>query len=111
MDGDHLLQCTGLDEYQTNDIVSRYWETQRQMVKKPSTSDVENEARPPLRSRPWVEFQLTHALRHPCLHDHSPTEKTWSHEVDFFEAREAWKSAQTVRRSLEGHGLLSARRP
>ncbi|GFX10073.1 reverse transcriptase [Trichonephila clavipes] len=37
MDGDHLLQCTGLDKYPTNDIVSRYWKTRRQMVKKPST--------------------------------------------------------------------------
>ncbi|GFS65553.1 reverse transcriptase [Trichonephila clavipes] len=36
MDGDHLLECTGLDEYPTDDVVSRYWETQRQMVKKPS---------------------------------------------------------------------------
>ncbi|GFT13722.1 reverse transcriptase [Trichonephila clavipes] len=32
MDGDHLLQCTGLD-----DIVSQYWKARRQMVKKPST--------------------------------------------------------------------------
>ncbi|GFU90622.1 reverse transcriptase [Trichonephila clavipes] len=37
MDGDHLLQCTGVDEYPTDDIVSRYWEAWRQMVKKPST--------------------------------------------------------------------------
>ncbi|GFY27333.1 reverse transcriptase [Trichonephila clavipes] len=33
MDGDHLLQCTGLDEYTIEDIVSRYWEARRQMVK------------------------------------------------------------------------------
>ncbi|GFY28801.1 hypothetical protein TNCV_4719371 [Trichonephila clavipes] len=38
MDSDHLLQCTGLDEYPADDIVSRYWEARRQMVKKPSTS-------------------------------------------------------------------------
>ncbi|GFY04719.1 reverse transcriptase [Trichonephila clavipes] len=38
MDGDHLLECTGLDEYPTDDIVSRYWEAWRQMVKKPSMS-------------------------------------------------------------------------
>ncbi|GFX38627.1 reverse transcriptase [Trichonephila clavipes] len=37
MDGDHLSQCTELDEYPTDDIVSRYWEARRQMVKKPST--------------------------------------------------------------------------
>ncbi|GFU54159.1 reverse transcriptase [Trichonephila clavipes] len=37
MDGDPLLQCTGLDEYQTEEIVSRYWEARRQMIKKPST--------------------------------------------------------------------------
>ncbi|GFW25114.1 major facilitator superfamily domain-containing protein 3 [Trichonephila clavipes] len=37
MDGHHLLQCTGLDEYLTDDIVSWYWEAQHQMVKKPST--------------------------------------------------------------------------
>ncbi|GFT24886.1 reverse transcriptase [Trichonephila clavipes] len=37
MDGDHLLQCTGLEEYPTDDIVSRYWEARRQMVKKPNT--------------------------------------------------------------------------
>ncbi|GFV19716.1 reverse transcriptase [Trichonephila clavipes] len=36
MDADHLLQCAGLDEYPTDDIVSRYWEALRQMVK-PST--------------------------------------------------------------------------
>ncbi|GFV73251.1 reverse transcriptase [Trichonephila clavipes] len=34
MNGDHLLQCTGLDEYPTDDVVSRYWEARRQMVKK-----------------------------------------------------------------------------
>ncbi|GFT98993.1 transposable element Tc1 transposase [Trichonephila clavipes] len=32
----HLLQCTGLDEYLTDDIVSRYWEARREMVKKSS---------------------------------------------------------------------------
>ncbi|GFT68271.1 reverse transcriptase [Trichonephila clavipes] len=37
MVGDHLLQCTGLLEYPADDIVSRYWEAQRQMVKKPTT--------------------------------------------------------------------------
>ncbi|GFS53462.1 reverse transcriptase [Trichonephila clavipes] len=36
-DGVHLLQCTGLVEYPADDIVSRYWEARRQMVKKPST--------------------------------------------------------------------------
>ncbi|GFT95806.1 reverse transcriptase [Trichonephila clavipes] len=36
MDGMHLLQSTGLDEYPTDDIVSRYWKARRQMVKKPS---------------------------------------------------------------------------
>ncbi|GFV54102.1 uncharacterized protein TNCV_5119371 [Trichonephila clavipes] len=33
MDNDQLPQCTGLDEYPTDDIVSRYWEAQRQMAK------------------------------------------------------------------------------
>ncbi|GFV78316.1 reverse transcriptase [Trichonephila clavipes] len=37
MDGDHLLQCTELNEYSTDDVISRYWEAWRQMVKKPST--------------------------------------------------------------------------
>ncbi|GFX29750.1 uncharacterized protein TNCV_2750841 [Trichonephila clavipes] len=37
MDDDHLLQCTGLDEYPTDNVVSRYWEARCQMVKKPST--------------------------------------------------------------------------
>ncbi|GFU27553.1 cuticle protein 10.9 [Trichonephila clavipes] len=37
MDGDHLLQCTELDEYSADDIVSRYWEARCQMVKKAST--------------------------------------------------------------------------
>ncbi|GFW48144.1 reverse transcriptase [Trichonephila clavipes] len=37
MEGDHLLQCTGLDEYAAGNIVSRYWEARLQMVKKPST--------------------------------------------------------------------------
>ncbi|GFX87301.1 reverse transcriptase [Trichonephila clavipes] len=32
MDGDHLLQCTGLDEYPADDIFSRYSEARRQMV-------------------------------------------------------------------------------
>ncbi|GFX06824.1 hypothetical protein TNCV_1201411 [Trichonephila clavipes] len=26
IDGDHQLQCAGLDEYPTDDVVSRYWE-------------------------------------------------------------------------------------
>ncbi|GFV73421.1 reverse transcriptase [Trichonephila clavipes] len=37
MDGDILLQCTGLVEYPPDDIISRYWEARRQMVEKPST--------------------------------------------------------------------------
>ncbi|GFW99847.1 hypothetical protein TNCV_3420761 [Trichonephila clavipes] len=37
MDGDHVLQCTGLDEYPVDYIVSRHWEARRQMVKKPNT--------------------------------------------------------------------------
>ncbi|GFW89867.1 reverse transcriptase [Trichonephila clavipes] len=37
MDGNHLLQCTGLDEYPTDDIVSWYWEARCQMVRKQST--------------------------------------------------------------------------
>ncbi|GFY31434.1 hypothetical protein TNCV_4989931 [Trichonephila clavipes] len=32
MEGFHLLQCTGLDEYPTEDVVSRSWEAWRQMV-------------------------------------------------------------------------------
>ncbi|GFT79958.1 reverse transcriptase [Trichonephila clavipes] len=36
MHGDHLLHCIGLDEYPTDDVVSRYWEARRQMVKKPT---------------------------------------------------------------------------
>ncbi|GFW76413.1 hypothetical protein TNCV_1581921 [Trichonephila clavipes] len=37
MDGDHLLQFTGFTEYPADNIVSRYCEARRQMVKKPST--------------------------------------------------------------------------
>ncbi|GFU55990.1 reverse transcriptase [Trichonephila clavipes] len=37
MDGDHQLQSTGLDKYVTDNIISRYWEAQCQMVKKQST--------------------------------------------------------------------------
>ncbi|GFV43299.1 reverse transcriptase [Trichonephila clavipes] len=37
MDGDYLFQCTGLHEYSAHDIISRYWEAWRRMVKKPST--------------------------------------------------------------------------
>ncbi|GFY34184.1 cuticle protein 10.9 [Trichonephila clavipes] len=37
IDSDHLLQCTRLDEYPADDIVSWYWKAGRQMVKKPST--------------------------------------------------------------------------
>ncbi|GFX67638.1 uncharacterized protein TNCV_3933801 [Trichonephila clavipes] len=33
----HLLQCTGLNEYATDAVVSRYWEACRHMVKKPNT--------------------------------------------------------------------------
>ncbi|GFT68955.1 reverse transcriptase [Trichonephila clavipes] len=36
MDGAHLLQCTGLVEYPTDDIVSWYWEAWHQEAK-PST--------------------------------------------------------------------------
>ncbi|GFU71902.1 hypothetical protein TNCV_1628431 [Trichonephila clavipes] len=35
--GNHLLQYIGLYEYPTDDVVYRYWETRRQMVKKPRT--------------------------------------------------------------------------
>ncbi|GFV18845.1 reverse transcriptase [Trichonephila clavipes] len=37
MDGDPLLQRTEHDECLADDIVSQYWETRRQMDKKPST--------------------------------------------------------------------------
>ncbi|GFY24853.1 reverse transcriptase [Trichonephila clavipes] len=33
MDGDHLFQCTRLDEYPADDIVSRYWESNCQEAK------------------------------------------------------------------------------
>ncbi|GFV91696.1 reverse transcriptase [Trichonephila clavipes] len=47
MDGDHLLQCIGLDEYPIDDIGSRYCETRRQIVKKPDCDEVErNNAAP-----------------------------------------------------------------
>ncbi|GFX59497.1 hypothetical protein TNCV_3373741 [Trichonephila clavipes] len=36
MDGDHLFQCTGLDDSPADDIVKRYWEARRHMVKTPS---------------------------------------------------------------------------
>ncbi|GFU16271.1 hypothetical protein TNCV_4422261 [Trichonephila clavipes] len=43
MNGDHLLQCTGLAEYLTDDVVSRYWEARRQRslvyADKPQTLD------------------------------------------------------------------------
>ncbi|GFU67812.1 uncharacterized protein TNCV_4528811 [Trichonephila clavipes] len=31
MDGDYLFECTGLDEYPTDNAFSRYWEARRQM--------------------------------------------------------------------------------
>ncbi|GFV72281.1 hypothetical protein TNCV_637431 [Trichonephila clavipes] len=34
IDGEYMLQCTGLDEYPTNDIFSRYGEAWLKMVKK-----------------------------------------------------------------------------
>ncbi|GFT90724.1 hypothetical protein TNCV_3010841 [Trichonephila clavipes] len=34
MDGDHLLQCTKLNDYTIDGIVTRYWVGRRQMVKK-----------------------------------------------------------------------------
>lgn len=37
MDGDHLLDCSHLDNYATDDLVGRYWEARRAMVQKPST--------------------------------------------------------------------------
>ncbi|GFU80520.1 hypothetical protein TNCV_533941 [Trichonephila clavipes] len=37
MDGDPLLQCTGLDEYPTDVVVRRYWEARCQMGMKTST--------------------------------------------------------------------------
>ncbi|GFX23812.1 reverse transcriptase [Trichonephila clavipes] len=36
MDGDQLIQCTGLDKYMTDDVVNRDWEVRQQMVKKES---------------------------------------------------------------------------
>ncbi|GFS85927.1 reverse transcriptase [Trichonephila clavipes] len=38
MDGDHLSQCTGLDEYPTDDVVNLNWKARFQILKKPSTS-------------------------------------------------------------------------
>ncbi|GFV99863.1 hypothetical protein TNCV_5082231 [Trichonephila clavipes] len=38
MDGDHLLQCTVLDEYPIYDFLSRYWNARSQIVKRPSMS-------------------------------------------------------------------------
>ncbi|GFV86001.1 hypothetical protein TNCV_203811 [Trichonephila clavipes] len=39
MDGEHLLQCTGLNvEHSPDDVVSLYWEARSQMDKKPTTS-------------------------------------------------------------------------
>ncbi|GFW33492.1 hypothetical protein TNCV_2210271 [Trichonephila clavipes] len=37
MEGNHLLQNSGLDDYTADDIVSRYWEARCRMVKNPST--------------------------------------------------------------------------
>ncbi|GFS87676.1 reverse transcriptase [Trichonephila clavipes] len=39
MADNHLPQCTGLDEYSADDIISRLWEARRQMVKKPSSGN------------------------------------------------------------------------
>ncbi|GFT20078.1 hypothetical protein TNCV_4994561 [Trichonephila clavipes] len=36
MDADHLHQCTGLEKYLTDDIVSWYWTGHRLVVKKSS---------------------------------------------------------------------------
>ncbi|GFS97648.1 hypothetical protein TNCV_2558311 [Trichonephila clavipes] len=36
MSGDFLLQCIGLDEHSTDDVVNRYWEARRLIIKKPS---------------------------------------------------------------------------
>ncbi|GFU04327.1 hypothetical protein TNCV_864251 [Trichonephila clavipes] len=46
MDGAHLLLCTGLEEYSTDDVVCRYWKARRQMVKKPSTDVVSDRGLP-----------------------------------------------------------------
>ncbi|GFX26308.1 hypothetical protein TNCV_949061 [Trichonephila clavipes] len=35
MEGDHVPRRTGLAEYPADDIISWYWESRRQMVKKP----------------------------------------------------------------------------
>ncbi|GFT20570.1 reverse transcriptase [Trichonephila clavipes] len=37
MDGHHLLQCTGRDEYPTYSIARTHYKARRQMVKRPST--------------------------------------------------------------------------
>ncbi|GFU92361.1 hypothetical protein TNCV_823871 [Trichonephila clavipes] len=34
---DHMLQCTGFNEYPAEDVASRYLDVRHQMVKKPST--------------------------------------------------------------------------
>ncbi|GFX27290.1 hypothetical protein TNCV_3341021 [Trichonephila clavipes] len=36
VNGDYLLQCTGLDEYLTDDVISWHLEARRQMFKKQS---------------------------------------------------------------------------
>ncbi|GFV30789.1 reverse transcriptase [Trichonephila clavipes] len=40
MNSSPLLQCTGLDKYSIDDVVSRYWEARCQKFKKPSTGVV-----------------------------------------------------------------------
>ncbi|GFV26188.1 reverse transcriptase [Trichonephila clavipes] len=37
MDGNHLIQCTELNEYPDDVVINRYRESMRQIVKKPST--------------------------------------------------------------------------
>ncbi|GFX50915.1 histone-lysine N-methyltransferase SETMAR [Trichonephila clavipes] len=54
MDGDLMLQCTGLFKLQADDIVSCYWEARRQMVKKPSTGIFDVKDAPHI-SRPAVD--------------------------------------------------------
>ncbi|GFS78622.1 hypothetical protein TNCV_3148201 [Trichonephila clavipes] len=56
MNGDYLPQCTGLAEYPTDDIVYRYWEDRRQMVKKPSTGVFEFIIH---KSYEWISFWQT----------------------------------------------------
>ncbi|GFX89242.1 transposable element Tcb1 transposase [Trichonephila clavipes] len=106
---DHLLQCTGLDEYSIDDIASRYWEAWCHTTKNSSTGGYDGPT-----------WSITSKLCAPlhvrtgklcsrqAVTDRSVTSRTVAQHIESVTHHSV--SARTIQRRLQQSGL-SARRP